>query len=396
MVDVQRKINSLLIAMFILELQICEIITDIYSMDNISVIVVVLILVLFCVNNQKFVFNKLSVIAYIGICIFFLLSFLLNGYQYVGDSFIYFLFFGTVAFLISSTKNIDYISILRYAVYISGLRSIFYLLFEQNNLSRLARLIDNNLDWSYDLLQMHIAFEFMQIAIISIVVLVFRNEISNSKFFFVCLLLSLIISLKVILIDCWTRGALVGVAGTIVILLLWKRSRSGLEIMFFILCAFYLIANLESILIDFNTFLISKDINIRALTKSISLNSRGNVTNNRVALYLEAIDIFLESPIVGTGIGYFEKRTGTKYVHNIFLEIMCEMGIVGIGMIGTIILKNIRIIFDKKYSAMDICITVIFLMSFFCLLTSGTYWTTPVFWMFFFIMLQNYRKFNNV
>lgn len=388
----QKEVNSLLVAIFALELQVCKIVSDLIQIDNISIILVTSVLLLLCINNKKISLNKLSIIIYFGICVFFTVSFLLYEYQYVSEHFFYYIFFGTSALVISSVKNVDYILILKYAVYISVIRSIFYVLFEMNNMRYLASLIDKSIDWSYDRLQMQLAFEFMQIAIIAIVVIAFRNRVSDSKLFLASTLICVIVSMKVILIDCWTRGALVGIGATIIIILIWKRSRSGLEIVCIALCAILFVINLEPLLLSVNSFLVSKGINIRALTKSISLFSNNNVTNNRVELYVEAVELFLSSPIFGTGIGYFEKRTGIAYVHNIFLQSLCEMGIIGFITVTRVIYKNIKIVLYKKNSEIDIFINTLFLMSFFTLLTSGTYWSTPIFWLYFFVMLQQHKN----
>jgi O-antigen ligase len=50
----------------------------------------------------------------------------------------------------------------------------------------------------------------------------------------------------------------------------------------------------------------------------------------RLNNYHLATQLFLQHPYLGIGIGGFNYSTGIIYVHNIFLEILCEFGIVGL------------------------------------------------------------------
>ena len=49
----------------------------------------------------------------------------------------------------------------------------------------------------------------------------------------------------------------------------------------------------------------------------------------RTALFLQALSIFSDHPLFGVGVGGFHAITDTVYPHNFFLELLCEMGIVG-------------------------------------------------------------------
>ena len=49
----------------------------------------------------------------------------------------------------------------------------------------------------------------------------------------------------------------------------------------------------------------------------------------RVVRYLEAINIFLDYPFLGSGIGGYESITGEGWPHNFILELLCETGIIG-------------------------------------------------------------------
>ena len=57
-------------------------------------------------------------------------------------------------------------------------------------------------------------------------------------------------------------------------------------------------------------------------------------TLERLRNYRVATVLFLEHPLLGIGIGGFAYETGYIYVHNLFLEVACEFGIVGLCLLG--------------------------------------------------------------
>ena len=73
----------------------------------------------------------------------------------------------------------------------------------------------------------------------------------------------------------------------------------------------------------------------------------------RFMLYMEAIAIFEQHPIVGSGIGGYEAITGEVWPHNFFLELLCETGIIGsllfiLLMIVVMKKKNASILYVSK------------------------------------------------
>lgn len=67
----------------------------------------------------------------------------------------------------------------------------------------------------------------------------------------------------------------------------------------------FLFLNIETVLEDF--FYISSENSIGAIKKMSSLSNDGDVSNGRDLLYESAIDIIRSSPMIGKGVGYFEK-----------------------------------------------------------------------------------------
>ena len=390
--DFRKKVNSFLIAIFVLEVQVCQIIADIVYVKNISVVLMMLISVTYLVNNRKLRYSKWAILTYLAIYVWLALSIIINGFQYVLEQLLFYTVFGTVAFLlITNEEMISFIKSLEYMCYISFVRAIFYIIFEMDNLRNLAQAIDNSTNWSYDSVQMKIAFEFMQIMILFLIVAVHFVRFNTSIVNIGITIFTILVSVKAIFIDCWTRGAVVGVIGACLVIFLWKRKKAGIGIIVALSLITIVYLNLKGILIAVNDFFLSRGITIRSINKTLILLSKGNVSNNRSDLYREAIHVFLREPILGNGVGYYEKIKGI-YVHNILLQVMCELGL--IGAIGIIVwgYQVFMVLWNKIDTEISIFGVAVYTMTYFTLLSSGDYWSTPIFWMSFFFIINHYKK----
>ncbi len=61
----------------------------------------------------------------------------------------------------------------------------------------------------------------------------------------------------------------------------------------------------------------------------------------RMLLYAKAIDIFMNNPLTGAGIGGFNSITGDAWPHNFFLELLCECGIIGTLLLLFIVINSL-------------------------------------------------------
>jgi len=66
----------------------------------------------------------------------------------------------------------------------------------------------------------------------------------------------------------------------------------------------------------------------------------------RLIRYMEALSIFSEHPILGSGFGGYESITGEGWPHNFLLELLCETGLVGTFMFLMIMI--VPLIKNKK------------------------------------------------
>lgn len=127
-----------------------------------------------------------------------------------------------------------------------------------------------------------------------------------------------------------TRGAVISVAASFFVYYFFN-SRSNKLKTYFALC---------SILIVF-VYLISL-IPEETLNRISSGSGGGDVSSGRFYLWSLGVSLFYESPLVGSGIGFFEANSlvGAR-VHNIFLSLAIEFGLLGIAIYSIVFFSNI-------------------------------------------------------
>lgn len=144
------------------------------------------------------------------------------------------------------------------------------------------------------------------------------------------------------------RGELIALLSTVTIIMFLKSSfikKRNIILLFlmFLIIAFTVIPFLIPYIIDYsgeNRFI--KTISELLLSQDIS--------NGRSRLYPVALAFFIEHPLVGIGWGEFAE-TGSKIitittnVHNIYLQLLCETGIIG----TTFFLGAMFVIFYTSY-----------------------------------------------
>lgn len=69
-------------------------------------------------------------------------------------------------------------------------------------------------------------------------------------------------------------------------------------------------------------------------------SNEDDLTSGRIGLYINAIEIFKEKPILGWGTGVFHNLYGIG-THNIYLQLLCENGIIGFLIFMIIVILNL-------------------------------------------------------
>ncbi len=88
--------------------------------------------------------------------------------------------------------------------------------------------------------------------------------------------------------------------------------------------------------------------------------------------------------MIGKGVGYFEK-INEIYVHQLFLQILCEMGMLGLFLFLFPITKIVKATVISNLASIYIIPIVLISSILIMLLFSNVYWLSPNFWFLFFL-----------
>lgn len=138
----------------------------------------------------------------------------------------------------------------------------------------------------------------------------------------------------------------------------------------------------EPIVLFIQKTLESFGVDIYAFEKMLRMLKHGDVTNGRESIAKVALSMGLESTIWGHGVAAFEARYHTGYVHNIFLQLFVEGGILLLLPYCYYIYKTVMFIANPNNLREDrIFMSVLFAMGFIELLFSNYLWRSQVFWL---------------
>ncbi len=129
------------------------------------------------------------------------------------------------------------------------------------------------------------------------------------------------------------------------------------------------------------------DINVKGLSRIIRFLNRGFVDEGRSNLFSQSLNVFVDSPVIGNGIGsiFFYLHT---YSHNLFLDILSETGLIGLFAFLFIIILFIRktvLLFNQ--GSLYRFLTILFICGFSLNLFSGYFWANQHIWMPLIVML---------
>lgn len=205
-----------------------------------------------------------------------------------------------------------------------------------------------------------------------------RIKLSFKYFIIIVCLISFFIFLRA-----GSRGPILS-ATFIILFFIFSKIKSHSKAFFICLGLFLIIYIFQSLLIDVLD-------QISPILKE-RLIDRDDATDDRDPLFLSAIFSFLENPLFGNNFAIVTDEEDWIYPHNIFLESLMQLGIVGL----TIILYIICIIFKRCYKLIHenskiLWIVLIFLQCFSGLLVSGSITTNPEFSILIIIISLYYK-----
>lgn len=373
------NLNSKIVAIFLSQTLICSIINIVIEIPNLSVIVTAFLMFFVLIFNKNYKKNiKLFFIVYFLIIILLITSSVFNTFNAISRYIIFFLVFGSASLLFTSI-NVDYRKIIESLIIIYFIYLFAYLFIIRNTF-----LVANDY-WSD---QMGQSYGFVPMVLLSFAYINYSKYFSQNKILKRISIVVGICSLYFILFDCATRGAILTILISLIIMIIGRYEGNKKMILIFILsvlCTVVLFAY-NDILLWLNSILNDLNLNILSISKTVRRISLGTADSGRNELYMIAWDYIKQSPIIGNGIGYFELNQGI-YIHNILIEIICEYGLVGFFLCGFFLFKSAR----SSINCEDI--NDLFKMFLFCytipmLFFSNTYWLIPHFWFYLFFEIS--------
>jgi hypothetical protein len=379
------KLNSLLIAL-LMSFNIINAVIDSLIVVDLEVGLLVggticISFIIFSLMNKDFSTNKKSLflISYIIFAIVVSLP-LLSFYDRTIDTFINFIFYGLISILIGS-RSFDTQIVTRYTIYIS-LASIFTFGDLLNNYTK---------TFSYTRIDMGLSYALLPVVIAAIIHFIYYRKSANIFIWIGYIFNAYCLFL---LIFAGSRGVLVSILFFFWFLSLnkfvYKKGSSEFinhRKLWFLFSSFLIIISLilfENIIVIVHESLSSLGIEIAFVEKNYYLlQSAGDISNNRMILYGQALEGIANSPVWGNGIGSFQYYTGVAYPHNIILELLYEGGLILATPIILILLIGMLKVLTGKIKSKDEYLYVVLLIasSMPRLMVSASFWSIQIFWL---------------
>lgn len=148
----------------------------------------------------------------------------------------------------------------------------------------------------------------------------------------------------------------------------------------------------EPIINSLQSFLFSQDISVYAINKSINKMEFDDVDNGRYSIWIAGLSMFWDSPLFGHGIAAYEIVHHSIYVHNVFVEMLIEGGIIVLFLFVVTFNYSLKMIFsnnmsyDEKLFMAFLVSTIIFPLCF-----SETFWHLQYFWFYVGYVLKKWH-----
>ncbi|SHE81922.1 O-antigen ligase like membrane protein [Caloramator proteoclasticus DSM 10124] len=367
-ISIKLRINSLLIALFF-----CANImtTMLPKTENIIVKIMAVLIIIYIINNKTVRIISISKVLIISLILFYFgISYWLICRTYeLYFYFLSFIFFGITGLIMSDKNKFSLVYVFKYLVVISAVLSF-----------KILNINFINLDYGQ-----WMGFSYNMLAGISASIIC----LTSIKIEKVYKLISfwVLISYGYIYFNYASRGVILALLIQItgMIYLKIEKNIKYRKIIFFIglLMLVFIYLNMEQILMNLNNFLSTNNIKFYAIDKAVMYLNQNDISNGRMYLWNEAIRAILQAPITGNGIAYFESVYGT-YVHNLFIQLLYEGGVVFFTIFSLLIFYPIKILlFDNEVEYLE-KIFFIFLItnSIVQLFFSNTLWRVQQFWFY--------------
>lgn len=219
-----------------------------------------------------------------------------------------------------------------------------------------------------------------------------HNKLLKNKLLSNLFAVAIIASASFVLMAGGERGPIIWTAVNLVICLFLTVKKVGRYVFLMLVCGVLFFLNFDSIIEGLEKVAPHTAEKMESTVKEGDTNGRFDPDNPEGSTYIIAWNQFLTSPLYGS---YFRLITNHRafhasYPHNIFLEMMMTMGLLGLLPFVYLLLKawgKVRKSFKcRKYTESQLLCLVLFLSEFLKLLTTGTIVSNTTFWAFFYIV----------
>ncbi|MFJ7927805.1 O-antigen ligase family protein [Peribacillus sp. NPDC096448] len=373
------KINSLLVAI-IISANILAIAINLITGLNNTVIIpfIVCSLISFVINRKQ------NLVIVIPLSLFFLIYFLLS-YLQIGasphwkDYLMSFFAFGITSFIVTS-QPFEVKKIMKYITLIYVFTSWIFLFLDLEN------MLPGN--------KMGLGYLILPVILVCIYQLFYIKIKSSQKLYYFII----IVWYGYFMMKVGTRGAFLSIGLYIFLLFVITKKITINRIIIYLLglgTLIFVYTNILPLLLVARNLLENLNIKSNFIEKSVLLIEGNNVFNGRDILYESAFNGFKESWFYGKGIGFFHDHYGT-YIHNIFLQMLNESGVLLIIPFVFLILYCIFLLFLSKKidQSFKLFICFIFSLAIPKLIVSSIYWKEQGFWILI-IMIISFKMFKN-
>ncbi|MCX0384688.1 O-antigen ligase family protein [Clostridium perfringens] len=359
---------EILFALFLFRYPIVRVLNNEFLYD---IIIILAIFMLFLKKSidKKFIALNSIVLFYLFINYFFYFDYrneithVLKVYMMVGL---------LSTFIFSYCKN--YAKLLNYLV-LMAIINIFIVAF----------LFINRL--KYDINYMDLGYYLLN----SLLIIYLKYYKDKKKMWFL-----IIIPLTIFIFIYGSRGATISFIFSILITIIldFKNSVTYKKVIAFIFSGVIIISGLfiitqEDYLLKFNNYLNSKGIFSYAITKYVDKSE--SFSSGRVNRYELALNDIKQHPFIGNGVGNYSAKYGLNYVHNIFLQLMDEGGILLLIIVVILILRFFLVLINTKNTDEKLIYILLISLSFKLIITSQ-YWDEFSFWLVLNIALDDIKN----
>lgn len=395
-----KNINSFLIAIILTAEFIARMIAAIGGVEEnvkpaLSIIALFISYMIVMMTKSKVKFEKNSMVFIYFIFLTFLISFLFRGIEsYTSSYFFFFILYGLIPFLLtrseySPTKVIYFTLLIGNIVLINPIAFRDYI----------------RVGETYNYVSMDATYAILPSIIATIIYIFYIKNIGNILIYVVSLISNAFL-LYIVMFE-GSRGAFLAIIILFIVMFgIYISSKVkvnfGLGFIYSFLSALlviiltFAIVNINKILFWLDNLLLSYDIEIAALTKTMNTIERNGILgilNGRDLVYERGYELFEQSPIFGHGIGVYADIYNGDYPHNLFLQLLVEGGM--IFAFPFIILFVVMIWYlikpwTKRDEIYEIRLYILFLFTI-CiprLMFSSYFWREGAFWLLTFVIFS--------